>query len=70
MGRRFKVQIDRQRLLTDLAREDGRVWSDAELDQWLMEAGFTRMEDGTWTVAEEDLGHLDPAEVISAEYLD
>ena len=67
MARRFKVNIDRHRLLTNLAREDGRVWSDLELDQWLTEAGFTRLGDGSWTVAEENLGHLDPTEVISAD---
>ena len=69
MSRRFRVQLDRQRLLNNLAREDGRLWTDAELDQWLLDAGFQRSGD-RWLVAEEDLSHLDPAEVVSAEPID
>jgi hypothetical protein len=69
MSRRFRVQIDRGRLLTNLAREDGRQWTDAELDLWLIDAGF-RGADHVWLVAEEDLSHLDPSEVVSAEPVD
>ena len=66
MSRVFRVRIDREKVLANLSREDGRPWTGAELDQWLLDAGFERYNDG-WLVAEENLGHLDPSEVLSAE---
>jgi hypothetical protein len=69
MSRSFRVRINRPLILANLAREDGRTWSDAELDQLLRDAGFTGSGD-TWMVAEEKLSHLDPSEVVSADVVD
>ena len=69
MSRVFRVRITRELVLANLSREDGRPWSDAELEQWLLDAGFRRVDD-QWVVAEENLGHLDPSEVIAAEPLE
>ena len=69
MNRVFRVRINRELILANLSREDGRHWSDAELEQWLLDAGFRRVDD-QWVVAEENLGHLDPSEVIAAEPLE
>ena len=67
MSRRFRVKIDWERLRGHLSREDGEEKSDAQIRQFLHDAGFRREGGGdTWTVSEADLGHLRPEEVLEA----
>jgi hypothetical protein len=62
----FLVRIDLELLRQHLCAEDAREVTLAEVERWLLDAGFIRSGDG-WRVREPDLGQLDPAEVISAE---
>ena len=66
MARHFRITLNRDALRANRAREEKRAVSDAEIDKWLIEAGF-RKDGDAWIVREEDLGHLDPSEVNSAE---
>jgi hypothetical protein len=67
--RTFLITINLDKLRENLSREDERPVTQAEVEQWLKDAGFTRVEDG-WTVREADLGQLDPSEVITAEVIE
>lgn len=66
MPRIFKITINLERLRENLSRQEGRPLSEAEVLQWLEDAGCRR-SDAHWEVHEADLGQLDPGEVISAE---
>ena len=69
MGRLFRIRLNRPELRRNLAREYGHHVSDAEIDQWLIDAGFARRGED-WIVPEEDLGHLQPDEVSEADVID
>jgi hypothetical protein len=57
------VKLDIPRLVANLSKEDARDTSEAEVTQWLDDAGFSR--DGEWwLVSEADLGQVDPSEVL------
>lgn len=67
MRKRVIVDIDLPAVAANLSRDEGRAVSEAEVRQWLLDAGFTPTPDGRWTVTEADLGQLDPSEVRSLE---
>jgi hypothetical protein len=71
MSRWIRVGINRKLLRKHLSQENGSAISSAQIDQWLIEAGFTQRSGDQWVVREADLGQLDPSEVTSArvEYL-
>jgi hypothetical protein len=60
------VALNWPKLRDDLSRERGEDVSDRELRAWLEAAGF-RHVGGRWRVAETDLHHVDPSEVISID---
>ncbi|WP_428937814.1 hypothetical protein [Fontivita pretiosa] len=64
MPSRVRVKIDLARLKAHLSREEGRPLGDEQVLQWLHDAGFISSGEGYWIVAESDLGHLDPSEVL------
>jgi hypothetical protein len=68
-GRVFRVAIDDATLRANLAREQQRVVTDREVRRWLRAAGF-KLLGHHWLVCECDLGHLETAEVLSAEILE
>jgi hypothetical protein len=49
-----------------MSREEGQPVTADDVNQWLRDAGFVQSND-YWIVAEVELGHLDPSEVISVE---
>ncbi|HEX4124304.1 MAG TPA: hypothetical protein VHY37_06210 [Tepidisphaeraceae bacterium] len=61
--------IDIEKLRGNLARADQRDFSLDQVQSFLADAGFKRTDAG-WLVSEENLGHLDPSEVLSAEIID
>ena len=64
--KRIRIRINLARLRENVSKADTRVWSEAEVLQWLHDAGFT--PDGDWWIAREsDLGQLDPEEVTAVE---
>ena len=63
MSRWIRVGLRREVLREHLARENGSNPTDAAIDQWLQEAGFTHRGEDLWVVREADLGHLHPSEV-------
>jgi hypothetical protein len=65
--RRFKVKLNVRLIIANLAREDGRDVSEAEVVGWLREAGFETVDAAHWTVAEKDLGQLKEEEVLEVE---
>jgi hypothetical protein len=69
MKRRLRVKLNVPVLIAHLTREEQRPVREDEVVRWLRDAGFTASGDA-WIVAEADLGHLDPSEVISVEPLD
>jgi hypothetical protein len=66
MGKRVAVQLDLERIRANLAKEDRRPFTEAEVQRWLIDAGFEPAA-GRWLVKEKDLGQLDPSEVLSIE---
>ena len=64
----FLIRINLRLLRENLSREDGHPVSEQEVTRWLNDAGFKAVDSG-WTVAEADLGQLDPSEVVSAEVI-
>jgi hypothetical protein len=54
--------VDLELLRSHLTHEDGR--DDNAVRRWLIEAGFLPDADGWWLVREDDLGHLEPSEVL------
>jgi hypothetical protein len=68
MNRRLRVKLNMPALIAHLTREEQRAVSESDVVRWLKDAGFTASGD-VWIVAEADLGHLDPSEVISVEAL-
>jgi hypothetical protein len=69
MGRRFLIRIDLAALTAHLEREDRQAYPREQVLRWLAEAGFEETAPGQWNVEEENLGHLDPSEVMHAELL-
>jgi hypothetical protein len=63
MPKRFIVKIDLARVQQSLSQADAVDWTIEDVRQWLERAGFTSIGDNTWSVAEPDLGQLDPSEV-------
>lgn len=63
MARRFLVKIRLGVLRSNLSRADGYDYTQAEVIQWLKDAGFSPAGE-SWNVSESDLGHLDPSEVV------
>ena len=64
MPRTFVVRIDLARLQANLSAQVRRPLAESEVLDWLRDAGFTRVSSDHWLVAEPDLGHLLPAEVL------
>lgn len=69
MSRTVLVNIDVEKLRGNLARTDQRNVSADEVRQFLTDAGFQQTDRG-WLVSEENLGQLDPSEVLSAEVVE
>jgi hypothetical protein len=69
-GRTFLVRIDLAALTANLGREDRQQYPRQKVLRWLAEAGFKAVAPGHWTVEEQDLGHLQPSEVLHAELVD
>ena len=65
----FSVEIDIELLRSNLSREEQRDVPRGEVENWLANARFARVEN-RWTVREADLGQLDPSEVTSAEVVE
>ena len=65
MPKKLLIRLHLDRIRANLAREDGREWSEEAVRRWLIEAGFTPTDVG-WLVDEPNLGQLDPSEVESA----
>ena len=66
MGGTFLVALNWPKLKQNLSHEIGEHQTDLSLVEWLTAAGFSHVG-GRWVVPEANLGHLNPAEVISAE---
>jgi hypothetical protein len=64
--KRLRIRINLGLLRANVSKADGWVWTEAEVQEWLHDAGFAR-EDDWWVVTESDLGQLDPSEVDAAE---
>jgi hypothetical protein len=63
---RLRIRINLKLLRENISQTDGRSWSEAEVLEWLKDAGFAR--DGDWWLVDEpDLGQLDPSEVTAVE---
>jgi hypothetical protein len=69
MARTVLVNIDIETLRANLAQADQREISSDEVLRFLADAGFEKTDRG-WLVTEENLGHLDPSEVLSAEFVE
>jgi hypothetical protein len=59
---KLRVRVDLVRLRSNLTHEDGR--DNNAVRRWLIEAGFLPEADDWWLVREDDLGHLEPSEVL------
>jgi len=70
MLRRIRVKINLSALLAHLSREEGRAVSRDQATQWLSDAGFSHSDDDFWLVDENDLGQLDPSEVLEISSID
>ena len=70
MLRRIRVKINLSALLAHLSREEGRAVSRDQATQWLSDAGFSHSDDDYWLVDENDLGQLDPSEVLEISSID
>ena len=64
--KRLRIRINVDLLRANVSEAEGRVGSEAEVLEWLDDAGFERIGDW-WTCREADLGQLEPAEVIAVE---
>ena len=62
----LRVRVDLGLLRRHLISEDGRAVDAMAVRRWLIEAGFLPdvEADGWWLVREDDLGHLEPSEVL------
>ena len=69
MARTVLVNIDIDMLRANLARADQRDVPPEEVLRFLADAGFSKTDKG-WIVTEENLGQLDPSEVLSAEFVE
>ena len=64
--KRLHIRINLNLLRENVSKAEGRPWSEAEVLQWLRDAGFTA--DGDWWFGPEaDVGQLDPEEVTAVE---
>ena len=61
-----RLKVNMPVLIENLSREERGAVRENDVVRWLKDAGFTASGDA-WLVAEANLGHLDPSEVISAE---
>lgn len=68
--RKLRIRINWRRLQEKMSQEEGRPLDDHHVRQWLLDGGFEPQPDGSWIVAEPDLGQLEPAEVESADEVD
>ena len=67
--RRFRILIDLRLLRENMSRAEGGSLTEAQVVRWLLDAGF--VPDGDhWMVREEDLGQLEPAEVLAVDDVD
>lgn len=66
MARRLRVKLNLPLLAANLSKEDARTVTEAEVSQWLRDAGFAQSGEW-WFVAEPDLGQIDPSEVLAIE---
>jgi hypothetical protein len=63
MPKRFIIKIDLARVRQSLSQADAVDWTIDDVREWLERAGFSSVGEDTWSVAEADLGQLDPSEV-------
>ena len=63
------ITLNMPLLRENLSKEDRREVAEAEVRQWLKDAGF-EPSNGGWLVWEQDLGQLLPDEVTHAEVRD
>jgi hypothetical protein len=66
MNRQVRIRVNMPVLIRNMSREEGQPVSADDVTQWLRDAGFVQSND-YWIVAEVELGHLDPSEVICVE---
>jgi hypothetical protein len=66
MSKTFLISLDWDALRKHLNQEHNRELSLDEIQSWLVDAGFKPQGDH-WLVKEQDLGVLDPSEVLTAE---
>ena len=66
MPKRLIVDIDVAVLTAHLSKEEGHPVSEADVRQWLLDAGF-KPHGERWIVNEPDLGQLDPSEVRAVD---
>jgi hypothetical protein len=64
---KLRIRVNWQRLKQKMSQQEGRALDDQYVRQWLADAGFQAQADGSWVVAEPDLGQLEPDEVDSVE---
>jgi hypothetical protein len=64
---KLRIFVNWQRLKQKMSQQEGRTLDDQYIRQWLADAGFDPQPDGSWVVAEPDLGQLEPDEVDSVE---
>jgi hypothetical protein len=69
MPKRVIADINLSVVAANLSEEEGRAVDEAEVRQWLHDAGF-RPHGERWIVDEPDLGQLAPSEVRSIEFVD
>ena len=67
--KRLRIRINLDLLRQNISEGEGRPWSEAEVLQWLRDAGFTA-EGEWWITREADLGQLDAEEVTAVEDVD
>ncbi len=63
LPRRFRVTVRMADVRQNLSTADGAEYTDAEVRQWLADAGFEGVGGDEFLVDEPNLGHLDPSEV-------
>ena len=61
--RRFRVTVRVALVRKNLSAADATEYTDADVRQWLADAGFESAGGDEFLVDEPNLGHLDPSEV-------
>lgn len=61
--RKFRVTVRMSLVRKNLSAADATEYTDADVRQWLADAGFEATGGDAFLVDEPNLGHLDPSEV-------